>query len=91
VAGRITWPNGVVARNVPVSLQRIDAASAYAATTTYADNSVNPDDTWNENFVLDDVQAGYYELTVGSGSNKIKVELWVHPFQTTFVEVVLEN
>jgi murein DD-endopeptidase MepM/ murein hydrolase activator NlpD len=91
VAGRVTWPSGVLARNVPVSIQRIDATSAYAATTTYASDSVNGDDTWNENFALDDIVAGYYELTIGSGSNKVKVELWVYPYQTAFVEVILGN
>lgn len=91
VAGRVTWPNGVPAHNVPVSIRRIDAPSSYAATTTYASDSVNPDNTWNENFVLDDIAAGYYELSVGSSSDRVKVELWVYPYQTNFVEVVLED
>jgi murein DD-endopeptidase MepM/ murein hydrolase activator NlpD len=90
VAGRINWPNGTAAREVPVTLRRIDAPSPYAATTTYAGGTVNSDPLWKENFVLDDVTAGYYELTVGSGEDKITVELWVYPYQTSFVEIVLE-
>jgi murein DD-endopeptidase MepM/ murein hydrolase activator NlpD len=90
VAGRITWPNGTSARGVPVTLRRIDAPSAYASTTTYADNSVNGDPRWRENFALDDVVAGYYELVVGSGDDEIVVEFWVYPYQTSFVEIVLE-
>lgn len=90
VAGRISWPNGTAARDVPVTLRRIDAPSPYAATTTYTGGTVNSDPLWNENFVLDDVTAGYYELTVGSGDDEIKVELWVYPYQTSFVEIVLE-
>lgn len=91
VAGRVTWPDGALANEVPVSLRRIDAPSPYNATTTYAGDTVNPDDTWNENFVLDDVQAGYYELTAGSGDQKVKIELWVYPYQTSFIEIVLGN
>jgi hypothetical protein len=51
---------------------------------------VNPDDTWNENFAFDDVVAGYYELSTGKGKNKISTELWVYPYQTSYVEIVLE-
>ena len=91
VAGRVTYADGTPARNVPLSLRRVDAPSPYAATTSYADDSVNPDDVWDENFALDDVYAGYYELTAGTGEDKIKVEFWVHPYQTSFVELVLES
>lgn len=89
VAGKIT--NGSQAMfGVPVKLRRIDAPSAYAATTTYADDSVNPDTKWQENFVFDDVVAGYYELEAGSGDEKLTAEFWVYPYQTTFVEMALE-
>lgn len=89
VAGRIT--NGSQDMfGVPVKLRRIDAPSAYAATTTYADDSVNPDPKWQENFVFDDVVAGYYELEVGSSEEKMTAEFWVYPTQTTFVEVDVE-
>jgi hypothetical protein len=90
VAGKITWPNGTSARDVPLTLRRIDAPSAYAATTTYSSGSVNSDALWGENFVLDDITAGYYELVIGSGEDKIKVELWVYPYQTSFVEIDIE-
>jgi murein DD-endopeptidase MepM/ murein hydrolase activator NlpD len=90
VAGRISWSNGTAAREVPVTLRRIDAPSPYSATTTYTGGTVNSDPLWKENFVLDDVTAGYYELTIGSGDDEIKVEFWVYPYQTSFVEIVLE-
>lgn len=91
VAGLVTYPDGSPAPNVPLNLRRIDAPSPYAATTSYADLSVNPDDVWGENFAFDDVYAGYYELTAGTGEDKVKVELWVYPYQTSFVEVALER
>jgi len=91
VAGLITRTDGTPARDVPVTLRRVDAPSPYAATTTYSDDSVNPDDKWLENFALDDVKAGYYELSVGSGKEKITAEFWVYPYQTAFVEIALEK
>jgi murein DD-endopeptidase MepM/ murein hydrolase activator NlpD len=90
VAGLVTYPDGSPAPNVPLTLRRIDAPSPYAATTSYADSSVNPDDVWGENFAIDDVYAGYYELTAGTGDNKVTTEFWVHPYQTSFVEIALE-
>lgn len=90
VAGRVTWPTGEAVSEVAVFLRRIDAPSRYAATTTYARGEVNPDDNWQENFALDDVVAGYYEVEVRNGSKKYRTEVWVYPYQTSFVEIVLE-
>lgn len=89
VAGRILWAAGQSAQGYPLTLRRIDAASTYAGTTTYADESVNPDNNWLENFAFDDVVAGYYELAIGTGEDKVTAEFWVFPYQTTFIEINL--
>jgi len=94
VAGRITWPDGSLAYEVPVSLRRLDGQSRYLATTSYADDSVNPSDLWalGENFAIDDVPAGYYEVTVRLSENRrLTEEVWVFPYRTSFVEFVLEE
>jgi murein DD-endopeptidase MepM/ murein hydrolase activator NlpD len=91
VAGTVTWPDGSLAREVPINLRRLDAPSPYLATTTYAGKSVNPDLNWNENFALDDVAAGYYELSVGSGDIKEKMEIWIYPGKTNFVKFVIDQ
>ena len=91
VAGRVTWPDGTLVREAPVRAHRIDAPSRYAATTTYAGNTVNPDPGWDENFVIDDLEAGYYEVVVAQGEDKYKEEVWVYPYQTSFVEIVLDT
>lgn len=89
VAGRVVWPNGDLAQEAPVSLNRVDGQSPYYATTTYAGSSVNPDDGWQENFAIDDVVAGFYEVTVRVGDDKVTERTWVYPYQTSFVEIVL--
>jgi hypothetical protein len=89
VAGRLTFAGGGLAYEAPLTLRRIDAPSAYSATTTYAQEQLNADDGWQENFALDDVTAGYYEVIVGNGEETIKTEVWVFPYQTSFVEIVL--
>ena len=39
----------------------------------------------------DDVVAGYYELSAGNGENTEKVEFWVYPYQTSFIQVTIDN
>lgn len=90
-AGKVTWPDGSPAFEVPLILQRLDAPSPYRATTTYADSDVNSDEGFGENFAFDDVDAGYYELRVGTGENKVEIEFWVYPYQTSFSEISLES
>ncbi|HSM58434.1 MAG TPA: peptidoglycan DD-metalloendopeptidase family protein [Candidatus Sulfomarinibacteraceae bacterium] len=90
VAGRVTWPNGDVVEGAPVSLNRIDGASPYYGTTTYTGNSVNADDVWNENFAIDDVVAGYYQVVVRAGDERYTTETWVYPYRTSFVEITLD-
>jgi murein DD-endopeptidase MepM/ murein hydrolase activator NlpD len=89
IAGRVTFPGGALAQSAPITLRRIDGSAPYAATTSYADATVLPDDGWNENFALDDVYAGYYEVIVSAGDKEYKTTTWVYPYQTSFVEIVL--
>jgi hypothetical protein len=90
VAGRVVWADGSLAYEAPISLRRIDGEAPSYTTTSYADDSVNADEGWDENFALDDVFAGYYDITVEVGQRKIKQEFWVYPYQTSFVEIVID-
>lgn len=91
VAGRVIRGNGSLVEEAPISLNRIDADSRYLATTSYAGTSVNSDAQWDENFVLDDVPMGYYEVTVAVGKKKFKEEIYVFPYRTNFVEITIED
>ena len=92
VAGRvISAQNGELITEAPVTLRRIDGASRYAATTTYAQESLNSDEGWQENFVFDDVDAGYYEVIVTVGSKDFETNVWVYPYQTSFVEILVKG
>ena len=91
IVGRVTFPDGSLATEAPVRAVRVDADSRYAATTTYAGDSTNSDDVWQENFALDDIEAGYYEVIVYAGDEKYKENVWVYPRRTSFVEIVIGN
>lgn len=89
IAGRVVWPDGSSAMGAPVSLNRIDGASPYYGTTTYSSDSVNGDEHWQENFVIDDVVSGYYEVIVRVDDERYTAETWVYDYRTSFVEIVL--
>lgn len=91
VAGRVIRANGSLVEEAPISLDRIDASSRYLATTSYAGTTVNPDDQWQENFVIDDVPMGYYQVRVAVGEKKYTQEIYVFPYRTNFVEIVIEE
>ena len=90
VAGRIVRPNGTLIEGFQVTVNRIDARSPYKGTTTYVGTTVRADDGWNENFVIDDVKAGYYQINFRVDGTRYKEEFWVYPYQTTFVEMVVD-
>mgnify|MGYP002713010205 CR=1 FL=1 len=91
VIGRIVFPDGSLAYEAPVRVVRVDAPSRYAATTSYAQGYVNADDQWGENFAIDDVEAGYYEVIVTAGSEKYEETIWVYPRRTSFIEITIGN
>ena len=92
VIGRIVFPDGSLAYEAPVRVLSVsDAPSRYAATTSYAQGQLNGDDEWNENFAIDDVEAGYYEVIVNAGSEKYEETIWVYPRRTSFIEITIGN
>ena len=91
VAGRIIGPTGDLLDEAPVTLVRVDGPAPYTATTSYAANGPNRDDMMAENFVLDDVLPGYYEVVAGTGNQRATGNVWVFPGRTNWVEIVVDG
>ena len=91
ITGMIRHANGQPVREVSVTANRIDGAARYTNSTTYADGPINSDEGWQENFVLDDVTAGYYQVVVSDGTRKYKQEVWVYPLLSSFVEITIDS
>jgi murein DD-endopeptidase MepM/ murein hydrolase activator NlpD len=91
LAGRLVHPDGAEVHGQQLFLRRVDAPSKYAETTSYANatGELNADEGWQENFVFDDVVAGYYEVEVRRGSDKFSEQVWIYPYRTSSVEIVL--
>ncbi len=57
---------------------------------SYADNTVNGDSSFGENWVLGDIPAGYYTVTVSdNGVVRFRETVYVQQNRTTWVDIVL--
>lgn len=90
VVGRVVTSSGEVWHELVVSLTASDGANLGHTTTTYAAGDVNRDPLWNETFVFDDVGGGSYKAVVQIDEERVTQELVVQPYQTTFVEIVID-
>lgn len=87
LTGRVTDANGTVLYDVTLQVKSTDI-TRYAF--SYHDTSVNPDPVFNENFVLGDLPANYYEVTVSdNGRIRFRQIVYVYPNRSTWIEVKL--
>ncbi len=87
VAGRVTNPSGALLHEALVTLQRVDAPAAYTATTSYAADGPRADGQLMENFAVDDVAPGFYQVIVSAGSRRYTADLWVFGGGVNWVEI----
>lgn len=90
VVGRVVTSSGDVWHELVVSLTSSDGINLGHTTTTYAASNVNSDPLWNETFAFDDVGGGSYKAVVQIGEERVTEEIVVQPYQTTFVEIVID-
>jgi murein DD-endopeptidase MepM/ murein hydrolase activator NlpD len=87
LAGRVTDANGMPLYDVTLQVRSTDI-TRYAF--SYADNSVNGDTVFKENFVLGDLPANYYEVAVNdNGRVRFQKIIYVYPNRTTWIDVQL--
>jgi murein DD-endopeptidase MepM/ murein hydrolase activator NlpD len=87
LAGRVTDAAGNILREATVQVRSTDI-QRYAF--TYASDSVNSDPAFGENFVLGDLPANYYEVSVtDNGRVRFRQTIYVYPDRTTWIDVQL--
>ncbi len=88
LVGRVTDATGAVLYNAPVQVKSVDI-TRYAY--TYADNTVNSDDVFGENFLIGDLPANYYEVSVNDGGRvRFRKIIYVYPDRSTWIDVQLQ-
>ncbi len=89
VAGRVVGASGELLHEAPVALQRVDGPAPYTATASYALTGPNADGVLGENFVMDDVEPGFYQVIVDAGGRRHTVDLWVYPDRINWIEIAV--
>lgn len=78
--------HGALVTVIPVNVQA-EANVPIRRQRTYANYGVNPDDVWNENFVVADLPAGEYTLVLATAGELFRRSVQVRPGLTNFVVV----
>lgn len=94
LAGQLLWPDGSYIYGAAILVDRIDDPSRFTNRTlyTYADNEVNPDEVWGENFTSPDLEPGPYSVIFRDSELNVLVQkvVWIYPDQTSFVTIQLD-
>lgn len=89
LAGIVTDADGNRLYDVTMQVVSLDI-SRYAF--SYHDDSVNPDSSFNENYVLGDLPANYYEVTVSdNGRVRFRQIVYVYANRTTWLPITLNR
>ena len=89
LAGRVSDSAGNLLREVTIHVRSTDL---FRYAWSYAAEGVNGDADFSENFVLGDLPANYYEVTVGDrGRVRFRQTLYVWPGRTNWLELRLRD
>ena len=85
LAGRVMDLNGHFVPGVTVEIQ---SQENYQYAYSYADNSVNPDPSMGENFVIPDVPTGYYTVFVKLSDTLVfRTLAYIHPGHVNWLDI----
>ena len=94
LAGRVTTADGYFFYGALVAVYPMDKAGNWNVNsvnarylTSYASTALNPDDQWQENFVVPDLPAGEYHVRTWAGGAILEADVAIQPGVTTFVEL----
>lgn len=87
IAGALLFSNGAPAADVSIDVIDVNTGQITRSTTSYAGFGVNPDDSWDENFVVADVPTGRYRLLATFGGTTWTGEVAVREGMTNWVDM----
>ncbi len=87
IAGRVADLNGTLLNGLSVQTR---GTSLYESAYTYADNTVQSDPAFNENFVIPDLPPGYYTVFVNQADKlAFRTVVYVRSGHTTWLDINL--
>ncbi len=94
LAGRLTTSRGTPIHNAVIAVYPMDAAGNFNSDdaetrylSTYATTQLNPDDYWNENFVVPDLPAGEYQVVAWAAGKTLYATATIYPGVTSYVRL----
>ncbi len=91
LAGRVVNSEGELEYGIGIEIKALNEAGTVRYAFTYADDSVNPSASWNENFTMGDLPEGEYEILIGErGRVRYRGQITIEPDVTTWVDIVAE-
>ena len=88
LVGKVTNNIGEVLLNHDVQLRNIETDKYYYTTTYGNDLSINADPYFKENYVVSDLPAGQYEVTITFELYYYRTTVTVYPGTTTYFRYV---
>lgn len=84
LAGRIHNSWGRLLPEFEIRIRSLTSDRRYIV-WTYAENTIHPDDVYQENFVISDLPEGPYEVSIDFVGRTFIANLYIHPGQTNFL------
>ena len=84
LVGKVTTTGGIIMDAALVVVKSLENEKNYWYAKTYAHLVVNPDPYYNENFVLGDLPAGPYEITIPYEGWDLKTQIQILPGQVNY-------
>jgi murein DD-endopeptidase MepM/ murein hydrolase activator NlpD len=85
IIGQVLDAQGNPVPEAFMTIQRADEEQVFRSTYSYAAGPINPDDEWNENFLLGDIPAGEWRIAARVGEQTLVRNVTVRPGETSWV------
>ena len=93
IAGRVVNADGSLVYETDIQLRRVGSNTITYETYTYADDTVTPSFSWQENFTRGDLRAGEYEIVVSTDNGVVlyRGTVTLEPNSVAWIEIQLER
>ena len=84
LAGRVTDTSGNLMPEFPMEIRSLATDKKWEV-WTYVKTTIHPDDHYNENFVISDLPAGPYKITIDFAGFAYEAYMTLYPGETNFI------
>jgi len=86
LAGRVENTFGRPLQEYLIQIRSLDTGKRWDVWTYAREDTIHPDDYYNENFVISDLPAGPYEIQINFAGRAYTAQFWLEPGIVNFIE-----